>query len=734
MPMLTFRPLLSTILALASCTVLFAQPAVEQFKDIFRVENNRAIDPINVDGILDEDIWKSSNIATDFYQKTPYYAEGADPRTEVRFTYDDEYLYMAAMCVQKNPVIIQSLKRDEFWNNDGIAMILDPLNTRTNAFLFGVTAAGAQWDAQFAQNSGINADWSNSWKAEAKVYDGYWTAEIAVPFKILRYNEVNITWGLNIVRGIQGINEFHNWTAVPESFWPPNPAFAGAMVWDTPPTKKSGNYNIIPYVTSTILKEKDKKTALRANAGVDARFALTSTLNADVTINPDFSQIEVDEQVTNLTRFSIFLPEKRTFFLENSDVFGNFGLGPVTPFFSRRIGLDENGQAVPLLYGLRATGNISDDVRIGIMNTHTTANEDNTGQNQAAFSVQKRFGLSNVQALFANRQAFDKFDPIKKDFSRNASLEGLFKTDDGQKTVWVGVHQSYKDGFNNKNGFYNLGGEYQNPQWNIRSSGMIVQDNYFTDLGFNLRIDNYDAIRDTSIRLGFNQWESSIDYTIRPQEGKIQRHNFGIENTLTYNPDWSFNERNNRLSYFLRFQNTSEIAVRLTNDEVELQFPFSFVSDGEPLPADRYNYSSINFEYNSDGRKLFQYELSTRVGELYNGTIQQFMLGANYRVQPWGNFGIQYQYNNLVFPTPYGNGKITALLSKVEIGFTRDLIWTTLFQFVDQADFMGINSRLQWRFAPMSDLFLVYIDNYDFLPNMIETNNRAIALKINYWY
>jgi hypothetical protein len=368
------------------------------------------------------------------------------------------------------------------------------------------------------------------------------------------------------------------------------------------------------------------------------------------------------------------------------------------------------------------------------MNTHTTANEDNTGQNQAAFSVQKRFGLSNVQALFANRQAFDKFDPIKKDFSRNASLEGLFKTDDGQKTVWVGVHQSYKDGFNNKNGFYNLGGEYQNPQWNIRSSGMIVQDNYFTDLGFNLRIDNYDAIRDTSIRLGFNQWESSIDYTIRPQEGKIQRHNFGIENTLTYNPDWSFNERNNRLSYFLRFQNTSEIAVRLTNDEVELQFPFSFVSDGEPLPADRYNYSSINFEYNSDGRKLFQYELSTRVGELYNGTIQQFMLGANYRVQPWGNFGIQYQYNNLVFPTPYGNGKITALLSKVEIGFTRDLIWTTLFQFVDQADFMGINSRLQWRFAPMSDLFLVYIDNYDFLPNMIETNNRAIALKINYWY
>jgi len=722
------------VLLLIWTKFIYAQPAVEDFKELFRVENNRSPVSIEVDGILDEEVWKSSNIATDFYQKTPYFAKGADPRTEVRFTYDDEYLYMAAMCIQENPVVIQSLKRDEFWDNDGIAMILDPLNTRTNAFLFGVTAAGAQWDAQYAQNSGINSDWSNKWKAEAKVYDGYWTAEIAVPFKILRYNETNIEWGMNIVRGIQGLNQFHNWTAVPESFWPPNPAFAGAMVWDTPPTKKSGNYNIIPYVTSSVIKNDGEDATFKANAGIDARFALTSTLNADVTINPDFSQIEVDEQVTNLTRFSIFLPEKRTFFLENSDIFGNFGIGPVTPFFSRRIGIDENGQAVPLLYGLRATGNVSDDVRVGIMNTHTTGNNETTALNQAAVAVQKRFGLSNVQAIFTNQQGFNKYDPIKKSFSRNASLEGLFKSNDGQKSIWAGVHQSYRDGFYNQNGFYNLGGEFQNANWNIQTNAMMVQNNYFTDLGYNLRIDNYDAIRDTVVRLGFTQWLTTLNYTIRPQSGKIQRHSFGLENMLTYNPDWTFNERNNSLNYFLRFQNTSEISAQIENNAVQLQFPFSFVSEGEPLPAGRYNYSSLNLEFESDGRELFQYEVSTRVGQLYNGTLQQFNVGVNYRVQPWGNFGFQYQYNNLKFPSPYGNGKITALRSKIEIGFSRNIIWTTLFQFVDQADFMGINSRLQWRFAPMSDLFLVYIDNYDVLDASINTNNRAVALKINYWY
>ena len=715
-------------------TPAMAQPDVSEFKNIFRLENNKTVEEIKVDGVLDEATWQQASIATDFWQKTPYFAKAADPRTEVRFTYDEDNLYMAAKCVQSSDIVIQTLKRDEFWDNDGIAMILDPLNTRTNAFLFGVSAAGVQWDAQYAPNSGINSDWSNKWRGEVKVYDGYWTAEIAIPFKILRYNDTNMEWGMNIVRGIQGINEFHNWTAVPESFWPPNPAFAGALVWDAPPTKKSGNFNIIPYVTGSVNKNNGEDAVLDGNAGLDARFALTSTLNADVTINPDFSQIEVDELVTNLTRFSIFLPEKRTFFLENSDIFGNFGIGPVTPFFSRRIGLDENGQAVPLLYGVRATGNLTDDVRVGVMNTHTGKSDSSPSLNQTAVAAQKQFGLSNIKGLFVSQQAFDDFDPQRENSSKNVSLEGLFKSSDGKRSIWAGAHQSFKDGFDEKTGFYNLGGQYQNSEWNTSTNMMIVQENYFTDLGFNLRVNNFDAIRDTSIRVGFNQWLTTADYTIRPKEGKIQRHNIGFENQLTFNPDWSFNERNNSLNYFLRFSNTSEVNVGVSNNEVELLLPFSFVSDGEPLPSGRYNFTNFEVGYDSDGRKLLQYSASAQLGEFYNGTLNRFTAGVNYRIQPWANFGVEYQFNKFNFPNPHGEELITALLSKIEIGFSRNLIWTTLFQFVDQSDFMGINSRLQWRFAPQSDLFLVYIDNYDVIGSEINTSNRAIALKINYWY
>lgn len=696
------KPRFCLLLFLASHCFLALQaqqPDVADFKKIFRVENNKTEVAIQVDGVLDEATWQSQNIATDFWQKTPFFEEGADPKTEVRFAYDEDYLYMAAMCIQESEVVIQSLKRDEFWDNDGIAMILDPLNTRTNAFLFGVTAAGAQWDAQFAPDSGINADWSNKWRAEVQIYDGYWTAEIAVPFKILRYNDVDKEWGLNIVRGIQGINEFHNWTAVPESFWPPNPAFAGAMVWDAAPTRKSGNYNLIPYVTGTISKEAGEDVSYKANAGLDARFAITSTLNADVTLNPDFSQIEVDEQVTNLTRFSIFLPEKRTFFLENSDIFGSFGINPIRPFFSRRIGIDEDGQAVPILYGLRATGNVTKDVRLGVMNIHTGKSDESSALNQSAVAVQKRFGLSNIQALFTNRQGYDDFDPIKNSYSRNLSVEGNYTSNDGQKSVFGSVNHSFKDGFTDKTGFYNMGASFKNPSWDLFAGFTQAQENYYTDMGFNLRVENYDAVRDTIIRAGFNQSFSTAEYTIRPKEGKVQRHVFGIENFIVLNPDWSFNERNNRLRYFLRLRNTIEINLRLDNNAVELLYPFSFVSDAEPLPVDRYNFSSVNLEFQSDGRKLVRYELGGRVGEFYNGSLAQFNAGVNYRVQPWGNFGLRYQFNQLDFPGDYGSDQIASINAKVEIGFSRNLLWTTLFQFVEQADYMGINSRLQWRFA-----------------------------------
>ena len=719
-------------------SISFAQPAVEDFKKVFKFDMTATSSEITIDGIIDEEVWQSTNVGSDFWQKVPYFAEGADPRTEVRLTHDDEILYVSAKCYQAKKPIIQSLKRDEYWDNDGIAIILDPLNTRTNAFLFGVTAAGAQWDALRSQTSGINPDWSNKWSSAVHITDEYWSMEMAIPLRILRYDPSSTEWGMNFVRNNLNDSEYHNWTAVPESFWPPDPAFAGSLVWDEAPKASKGNFNLIPYVSTGIGKEFDENTNFDLNAGLDARASVTSTLNLDLTLNPDFSNIEVDELVTNLTRFNIFLPEKRTFFLENSDLFADFGVGGARPFFSRTIGLDSERQTVPILYGMRLTGNITPSSRIGVMNVHSLKSDNTAAQNQSAISYQKRFGRSIIQGMFLNRQGFDGAKSIGGDYGRNTSLEAIFTSDNGQYIAAGSMHHSFKKNISGDQGFYTAYAGYTDPAWEISMDNVYMQKDYYADMGFVARIKNYDAVRDTVIRLGYLQNTASFNYKYRPVGGGIARHNFGFDNEIIYNTDGSFNERNTSLGYTMVLRTRAEIALSISNTELDLLFPFSFLSEGVPLPSQKYNFNFINARYRSDDRKAFSYRAEGRMGAFYNGSLQQLVLNTNFRVTPWGNLGIGYQHNELSFPNEYGEGTITALLGKMEIGFNTNILWTTLFQFQDQNEFMGINSRLQWRFAPMSDIFLVYIDNYDVfngaIGRQVQTNNRALVCKVNYWY
>ena len=715
----------------------YGQPAVTDFKKVFRLEIQETTTAIKIDGKLDDEAWQSVNIGSDFWQKVPYFAEGADPRTEVMLTYDKDNIYVAAKCYQKESILVQSLKRDEYWDNDGIAILLDPLNTRTNGFLFGVTAAGAQWDALRSLDD-INSDWSNKWYSGTYEGDGFWSMEMAIPLRILRFSPDISEWGMNFVRNHMNENEYHNWTAVPESFWPPDPAFAGALVFDSPPQPKKGNYNLIPFVTSNLSQEQGGSVVGALDAGLDARMSITPTLNLDLTVNPDFSQIEVDQLVTNLTRFNIFLPERRTFFLENSDLFADYGYGAVRPFFSRTIGLDSDRQAVPIVYGARLTGNINTSTRIGAMNIHSGSSESTNGQNQTAISAQKMFGRSFVKAIVLNRQGFDGFESIAKDYGRNTGVEAAYVSDNGQVSVFGAAHHSFMPDVSGKTGFYNTAFAFNNPNWEVLLASGLVQENYFADLGFIARIENYDAVRDTTIRVGFNENNINLLYRIRPREGLVTRHNLSLRNAVFLNPDGSLNERSHNVGYGIDFRSTARLRLNYTTNEVNLLYPFSFVSNATPLPAGNYDFSFVSASFSSDERKAVSFGVDGRTGGFYNGTLQQASADINFRAQPWVNVGFTYQWNKLDFPDDFGKETITALLSSVEVGFNQNVLWTTLFQFLDQEEFLGINSRLMWRFAPMSDVFLVYVDNYDVLRGMgsrqVQTNNRALILKVNYWY
>ncbi len=716
----------------------FSQADSLNLRERFQYHVSEIKGPITVDGLLNEITWQSCEVGGEFWQKVPYFEEGADPLTEIRLAYDDSYLYIATKCYQSEPITITTLKRDIYWPNDGIAIVLDPLNTKNNSMLFGTSALGVQWDATRSPTSNISSEWSNKWFVETQVTETYWSAEFAIPLRILRYEEGENVWGMNFVRNLAFCNEYHNWTAVPEGFWPPDAAFTGSLIWDSAPKKQTGNFNLIPYISGGLESSDGNNPSGVFNAGIDAKVALTSALNLDITLNPDFSQIEADELVTNLTRFDIGLPEKRTFFLENSDVFNDFGTPEVRPFFSRRIGLDEDLNAVPILYGLRATGNLNATLRVGAMNIHSLAeSEESFGLNNSAFAVKKQFGRSYIQGLFLNRQSYAQARPVEGDYGRNLGLEGLYQTDNGQWMLWGMAHRSFKPTSENQTGFYNIGMRFRNANFSFRSTAAVLQENFFADMGFSARVNNYDAQRDTTIRVGYHQFINAAEYQVRPRKGLITRHQVGIEHALVTNPDWSLNEQVITLRYSLATRRTEMATVRLQHNTVNLNFPFSFIDDN-PLPAEEYVFTNLQLQLETDRRKALGLVVNGTIGEFYNGSIRSLNATTNFRIQPWVNFSVGYQINDLRFAEQYGEKTITALLSKLEIGFNKNLLWTTLFQYVDQSDFVGLNSRIQWRFSPMSDIFLVFVDNYDIIrgssENALSSQNRALLLKVNYWY
>lgn len=724
----------------------------------YQLQINQTSEKIKLDGKLDEAIWQSSAVASDFWYSFPIDDKKAELATKIKVAYDENFIYVAAEMHDPNGAIIQTLKRDvNFWSGDNIVIVLDPVNQKSNGFMFGVNPYGVQMEGLLTGDTGsrgsrpgsgaMNDRWDNKWYSKTTVGTDNWVAEIAIPFKSLRYDETKTTWGINFIRTEASDNSFHVWSHVPVQFRSVDLNYTGALIWDKAPKKTKGNVAIIPYISGSSFKDFEENTPKdnNLNAGLDAKIAITSSLNLDVTINPDFSQVEVDEQVTNLTRFNIRLPEKRLFFLENTDIFEDFGNSPARPFFSRKIGLDDEGNSIPILYGLRLTGNATKTLRVGLLNMQTKQTADFASQNYTAAAFRQQvFGRSVIKGFVTNRQAYQDSEFSSTDYGRNAGLEFNYLSTNNKWQSWAGYNHSYKKDITDKNYYFKGGVRYRDRNWNGLINYYEVQDQYFADMGFLNRLNHYDTVQDTTHRIGFGSFFSDIGYTIYPKKrGKITSQQISIFNWwVTKANDGDFLERTNSISYRLNFAGRSSFYIRASNSAIDLQFPFSFTGE-EPLPAQKYVTNNIQMQFRSDSRKTFSYEAELRYSGFYSGTRKGVELEGNFRVQPWGNFGLKFAYNDLQFGGVYGESQLFSVSPKIEISFSNNLFWTTFVQYNTQAENFNINSRLQWRFAPMSDIFLVYTDNYlvetddmvdDFRIQNFSPSNRALVFKVNYWF
>jgi hypothetical protein len=712
----------------------------------FQLKIARTADKIMVDGDLAENTWQNAAIAGDFWLKWPRDGAPAPQQTAVQCAYDERYFYVAVTAFDTTPRhVIQSLKRDVgYWDSDGFAVVLDPTNTANNGYFFATSANGVQSEGLLSSTSeDVDLNWDNTWFVKTRQYPDRWTAEYAIPLRILRFREGQGTWGINFIRNDLTNGLYSVWARIPFQFDAIDVGWTGSLIWDAPPRRAKGNYNIIPYVTAAGSKnfETGEDLKIKPNMGLDAKIGIGSGLNLDVTANPDFSQVEIDEQVVNLTRFDIQLPEKRTFFLENGDLFANFGIPPIRPFFSRTIGLDADGAPLPIIGGLRLTGNLNADTRIGAMTMLTGRQGATPAREYTALAANYRvFGRSTVSGYFLDREEFNREGEIQKGrYSRNAGLELGYTSLNGKWSAWLTHHRSFQQHINTENWWGNGGFQYRVRGFSWLSDFLHMKKNYTADLGFERRIANYDVVRDTTLRIGYNFWFNALSYQFFPKnkESKLNYIEIGGELFTVLNPDASLNESSNELYLQMNFKNTSELNIGFSPNWADVPVAFKFDDEKDlekcpALPAGFYRFSSAGIEWNSDYRKPVFFGVSGGGGTFYNG--RQWRAGAEFtvRIQPIMNVAIRAQFNQLDFPAPYCDVQIFNITPRIEVFFAKNIWWTTFLQYNTQADNFNINSRFQWRFRPMSDLFVVYTDNY--AVEVFGVKNRALTAKLNYWF
>ena len=689
---------------------------------------------ITVDGMDQESSWSKTGRANQFINKWPLDTGTAKLQTDVRLLYDDKYLYVfAIMQVQNNDLVIQSLKRDiNPYYSEGFSIVLDPTGQKASGFTFGVNAGGAQFDGIVQYNS-ASFEMDTKWYSATRRHERYWTAEMAIPFKSLRFPADKASWGINFIRNDMKNNCFSTWNRVPVQYFGANLGLLGKLVFEGNPRKPSNNNSFIPYVNTTIAH--DSSTHYNFHAGLDARIAVSSSLNLAATINPDFSQVDVDQQVINLDRYSISLPEKRLFFLENSDLYSNLGSTNIRPYFSRKIGLTDDGRVVPLIGGARLNGYLNPKTRIEVMDMQSGRQQSSFYQNYFTTVIERQvLKRSNVRLYFTNTASFgdSAFKSKNTDeYNRVGGAEFTYVAPKGNFDVGAKVSGAFTPSSLSDNLFTNLNVDYYSTHLILTSQFNQIGKNYIPALGFTPRLFNYDAASNQTIRLGYYENSTHLEYDIYPKnKTRINMMVAEVNPSVFINEsDGSLNEADLGLKYSILFANRRTFYLGWVQKKINLPFETSIFSGLDHFKPGAYNFGYFQLDYESNFLKPFSWSINTEIGQYFNGNRFSVTGKILERIQPWGNFGVMVNYNHI----SVDGKKVDPLIISptIELAFTNNMFLTTFSQYNTDIHNFNINSKFQWRFKPASDLFLVYTSNS--VTPEYTNQSYSITLKLVYW-
>ena len=681
--------------------------------------------PPRIDGRLDDEAWSLAAPIRDFVQVEP--VEGAPPSeaTEVRLLYDGRNLYVGVRCFDRDVagIVGTQMGRDAVLDpDDRVELFFDTFGDRRNAFWFQMSPVGSKGDALVSNNGrDFNKPWDGIWEGKASIDELGWSFEMAIPFQTLSFDPSAQAWGMNFRRFVKRRNEEDRWAAarLDQNFF--QVAEAG-LLRGLKGMRQGLGLDVVPFFTARYEVDRDGATDrdLRGEPGFDAFYRLTPNLTASLTVNTDFAETEVDDRQINLTRFPLFFPEKRDFFLQDAGIFqfadfGGFGARPdLLPFFSRRIGLDLRGNEVPILAGLKLTGRAG-DWNLGALDVRTDDAGGQDGQNLFAARVSRNVGGQSTVGGIATSG-----DPSGEGRSALYGMDANFRTSGflGDKNLVATVFglRTETEGRSGDDLAYGASVATPNDRVSLALAWKEIQEDFDPALGF-------------APRTGIRKTTGSAFY--RPRfEGAVRRLSFGTEaSVITDLEDRLESSEVSVQALGIEWDSGDELALSVGTTRERLDEPFAIRPD-VTIPADEYDFVRARMAFESAQKRPLSVTLAVEGGAFFEGHREDYEAGAFWR--PSRYFTGSLGYAQHLVDLPDGSFVVHVGSARANVSFTPDLDWLNLVQVDNESDTLGVQSRLRWIVRPGEEVFLVWSQVEERRGGSLVPLHQEAAFKIGY--